>query len=284
MLLTTTILVLFIGCQLALAQLSGAIWTCDQDGNQVNGNIYDARADVYLNGGPQNNSAGLDPGDYYVQVTTPDGDVLGKSEPKVVTVGDNGIFGPINLFNFLYTTSSDFTERGYDFTTNQGGEYKVWVSQDPNFPNNKSKTDNFKVKESPLPEQPNPAIQVVKTADPATVEPGDTVTYSYTVTNTGNVALSNISLVDDMLGNITLNTGSLAPGASTVGSATYTVPADTSDGATITNVATVTGLYNEQTVSYTDSASVSVDSNGDNDDDDDDNDGGNSVSAVQIKL
>lgn len=31
-------------------------------------------------------------------------------------------------------------------TTNPGGEYKVWISQNPQFPSNESKTDNYKVK------------------------------------------------------------------------------------------------------------------------------------------
>jgi hypothetical protein len=35
---------------------------------------------------------------------------------------------------------------GYDTTTNPGGEYKVWVSTGPDFANENSKTDNFKVK------------------------------------------------------------------------------------------------------------------------------------------
>ncbi len=36
---------------------------------------------------------------------------------------------------------------GYDDTDNAGGEYKVWVSTDPTFVNNSTKTDNFKVRE-----------------------------------------------------------------------------------------------------------------------------------------
>src|SRR5437867_688071 len=57
------------------AQVSGAIFTTDASGATVNGNIYQSKADVYLDGGPPPNapctSAGLDDGDYYFQVTTP---------------------------------------------------------------------------------------------------------------------------------------------------------------------------------------------------------------------
>src|SRR3954469_23507721 len=63
---------------LAFAGVSGAIYTTNASGTTVNGNIYDAKADVYLNGGPQNkHDAGLSPdGVYYFQVTDPSGAVL----------------------------------------------------------------------------------------------------------------------------------------------------------------------------------------------------------------
>jgi uncharacterized membrane protein len=47
----------------------------------------------------------------------------------------------------------------------------------------------------------HPAITVVKSG-PATAHEGDTVTYSFKVTNTGDAALSNVQVVDDKLGNI----------------------------------------------------------------------------------
>src|SRR5260221_9598286 len=53
----------------AKAQLSGAIWTTTKDGQTVNGNIYQKKCDVYLNGGPQNTSGGkaLPDGLYFFQ-------------------------------------------------------------------------------------------------------------------------------------------------------------------------------------------------------------------------
>src|SRR5437667_115278 len=57
----------------ARASVSGAIFTTDSTGTVVNGNLYAAKADVYLDGGPQGNApcsaAGLPDGDYYFQVT-----------------------------------------------------------------------------------------------------------------------------------------------------------------------------------------------------------------------
>src|SRR6266702_2287468 len=69
------------GTASAFANVSGAIFTTTSDGSIVNKNIYDLCSDVYLNGGPQNGhcddpSAGLPNGDYYFQVTDPNGDHL----------------------------------------------------------------------------------------------------------------------------------------------------------------------------------------------------------------
>ena len=53
------------------------------------------------------------------------------------------------------------------------------------------------------PEKSNPSMSVVKKADKTTVKAGDTVNYTITVTNTGNVTLTNVSVTDK----ITLATG-----------------------------------------------------------------------------
>src|SRR5881296_1084612 len=61
--------------------LPGAIFTTDSTCNGVDLNIYSAKGDVYLDGGPAHpGAASLPPGDYYVQVTDPSGAcVLGTS-------------------------------------------------------------------------------------------------------------------------------------------------------------------------------------------------------------
>ncbi len=48
----------------------------------------------------------------------------------------------------------------------------------------------------------HPAIRVVKTANPLSISPGQTVTYRYAVTNTGDVTLFGVSVDDDKLGHI----------------------------------------------------------------------------------
>ena len=141
----------FVAPTVLRAQVSGALFT---SGAPVNGqcsgvdlNIYGSKDAVWLNGGPSHpNAAGLPPGDYCVQVTNPDGSVLGKSTSPVVTVGSDGNFITCyQLSTIVLSASSTFTTAGYDDALHN--EYKVWISQDCTFPESASKTDNFKVRE-----------------------------------------------------------------------------------------------------------------------------------------
>ncbi|MCH8990353.1 MAG: DUF11 domain-containing protein [Acidobacteria bacterium] len=98
----------------------------------------------------------------------------------------------------------------------------------------------------------NPAIEVVKSASPNSgLVVGDDIDYKFTVTNTGNVTLINVTLDDDVLGSITLSgltdedgdndEDDLAPGAEATGSATHEVTQADVDSGTLTNVATAEG-------------------------------------------
>ncbi len=140
----------------------------------MNGNVYDSKEEVYLNGGPPPNApctaAGLPDGDYYFQVTDPSGSVLlssdSISERKVRVTG--GV-----ITHYLGTTHAVGIGRcpgaisvalfPYADTPNPGGEYKVWITRvgdyDPTkgvfgFLPAKSKTDNFKVRPPTPPEEP----------------------------------------------------------------------------------------------------------------------------------
>jgi hypothetical protein len=133
----------------AAPPLPGAVFTTDSTCTGVNLNIYSSKDDVYLDGGPTHpGAAGLLDGEYYVQVTEPDGTVLGTSvgtsddTPVVVSGGD---FADCYQLSAILKKTSDGSP-GYDTTSNPGGEYKVWVSSDSSFTNNSTKTDNFKVK------------------------------------------------------------------------------------------------------------------------------------------
>jgi uncharacterized repeat protein (TIGR01451 family) len=48
----------------------------------------------------------------------------------------------------------------------------------------------------------HPAIEIVKRANPLSIGPGESVTYTYKVTNVGDVTLYNVSVDDDKLGHI----------------------------------------------------------------------------------
>ncbi|MDE3246388.1 MAG: hypothetical protein KGN80_09890 [Acidobacteriota bacterium] len=126
--------------------ITGAVFTTNETCEAVNENIYEKRDLVFINGGPQHgNSASLPDGWYYVQVTDPSGnEILGVSTgfPMVQVVG--GQFAQCyKLWDLVYK-SSDFSQ-GYDLTANPGKEYKVWISNLPDFPPHFTKTDNFKV-------------------------------------------------------------------------------------------------------------------------------------------
>ncbi len=96
-----------------------------------------------------------------------------------------------------------------------------------------------------------PAVTVDKLAsDTADVAVGDIITYTYTVTNTGNVTLTNVTLTDVHssaagTANLTISGGgvvaTLAPGDSVDLTATYTVTqADIDAGADLTNTVSLT--------------------------------------------
>lgn len=157
--------------------ISGAIFTSTADGATVNGNIYDAKEDVYLNGGPVNvpgcNGGALEDGEYYFQVTDPSGavllstDAIGNRRFRV-TGGEistnlgapaahvDEIPNPAVSCGSLVIQLMPFND-----TPNNGGVYKVWITRVSDFaffcglnpdcglagfvPGH-TKTDNFKVK------------------------------------------------------------------------------------------------------------------------------------------
>jgi uncharacterized repeat protein (TIGR01451 family) len=121
----------------------------------------------------------------------------------------------------------------------------------------------------------NPAIDIDKSlsgnADQdssGTVTAGDTLTYSFKVTNTGNVTLSNISVTDPLVGlsavscagdNTPPQIVSLAPGSMVTCTATYTVTAANASAGQVVNTVTVSGTGpQEQSVSDSDTETVTV--------------------------
>ena len=151
----------------AAAPLSGAIFTTVRDGTIVNANTqYTSKCAVYLDGGPGPNApakaAGLPAGEYYFQVTDPNGqtllstDVVNNRRFRVsangVITAYTGMGGPVHPTGI----DQDHPELGaitirlanlscptdYLNTPNSGGVYKVWVTPVDNFVGDRSKVDN----------------------------------------------------------------------------------------------------------------------------------------------
>jgi hypothetical protein len=73
----------------------GAIYTSTKTGTSVNENQYDAKKDVYLNGGPQNNAPhGLPNEVFYFQVTGPNG-----GQQEVLLSQDNAVCRQLYVVN-----------------------------------------------------------------------------------------------------------------------------------------------------------------------------------------
>ena len=99
-------------------------------------------------------------------------------------------------------------------------------------------------KEDPI-ETPNPSLAVVKTSDKTgVVKLGETITYTITVTNNGNVTINDIEVTDELTGNTGDNAFTidrLAVGETKQFTATYTVTEDDILEGTIVNRATANG-------------------------------------------
>jgi hypothetical protein len=160
------------GLSQAAPPLPGAIFTTTVDGSVVNENVhYEAKEDVYLDGGPGPNApskaAGLPEGDYFFQVTDPSGKDLLSTDHiscRQIHVNANGVIDFVYAgTNYEWSNKDkvwnpvpcqhnqgvdiDHSELGaitvqlfpYDDTPNPGGVYKVWVTRvedyagDPNF-------------------------------------------------------------------------------------------------------------------------------------------------------
>ncbi len=91
-----------------------------------------------------------------------------------------------------------------------------------------------------LPVTQNGIITIVKAADVATFSKiGDVVHFTFTVTNTGNVTLSSVSVTDPKVSTPVCAVNTLAPGASTTCTASRTVTQDDLNAGSIINTAQV---------------------------------------------
>ena len=102
------------------------------------------------------------------------------------------------------------------------------------------------------------SLQLTKVADRETASFKETIKYTYTITNTGNVALSNITLADDKIPEVSLLSDNitLAPGGNITATATHTV-AEADLPGPIENTATASGTDPDGNA-VTDNATASV--------------------------
>lgn len=147
---------------LAAAQYHGALQTTLPNGETVNANHYASKPLVYLTGGPQNlNAAGLPDGQYYFQVTDPNGSTLLSTDEAVCRqvvvsggkfsgvvpaqdstlvqcdhtlgtgVNPNNLSRPVQLGCRALGVNGCPSAGWFDTTPNNGGEYKAWLIAKP---------------------------------------------------------------------------------------------------------------------------------------------------------
>lgn len=94
----------------------------------------------------------------------------------------------------------------------------------------------------------SPGIELTKSSDPVDTLPavGETITYTFVATNTGNVTLTDVSISDPMPGVSGLacdaaQPATLAPASQLICTATYTVTQEDVDLGSVGNLATATG-------------------------------------------
>lgn len=171
-----------------------------------------------------------------------------QGEQVSITTDEDGYYEFSGIAPGTYIVSEK-EEDGWTRTT-QYASYTITtlsglVYEDKNFGNFEEPT-------------PKPSVSLTKTASPTAVKVGDTITYTYTIENDGNVELTNITLTDDKIGSISLSPTTLAAGATMTATATVTAAQE----GTLTNVATVTGKYDNQTITDEAQATVLITKNG----------------------
>ncbi|MFW6693679.1 DUF7507 domain-containing protein [Streptomyces sp. MAR4 CNX-425] len=99
--------------------------------------------------------------------------------------------------------------------------------------------------------RPAPALGLVKSVPddlPLPLEEGDTVPYTFTVTNTGNTELDDVAVTDDRLGPVSCPRTTLSPGESVACTGTGTVTAEDAARGELPNTATATATHDGERV------------------------------------
>jgi len=106
----------------------------------------------------------------------------------------------------------------------------------------------------------SPGLELNKIASESFANPGDSIIYTFEVTNTGDYDLSDVIVSDDLFGaDWSYSVGSLAIGENISFDVPFIFPEDTKPG-TFLNTATATGAYSEGSVSASDGETVLIQS------------------------
>src|SRR5437867_10571710 len=109
-----------------------------------------------------------------------------------------------------------------------------------------------------------PRLTLVKSASPASYNTaGQVITYTYTISNSGNTTLAGpFSVSDDKQPTVSCPTGSLAPSASITCTSTHTITQADIDAGSITNTATASSgaiTSNTAIITVTANRTMSID-------------------------
>lgn len=205
----------------------GAIFTTDSTCTVVDANIYEAKTDVYLNGGGK--GVRLPDGSYYVQVTEPNGTVLGSS----------GGTAPIQVIKGKFAACYQVWALVGGFEDSRNGEYKVWVCQNATFSQPSCKTDNFRV----APSRDRTPTRTATSVPVLTATRTPTRTATRTVTATPTLTATRTPTLTPSLtatATPTLTQTPVTPEGGGVNTETPTPPASTTATLTATRTATAT--------------------------------------------
>lgn len=103
-----------------------------------------------------------------------------------------------------------------------------------------------------------PAVAVAKAPDAASAHVGQTITYTYRVTNTGEVTLKGVQAYDDRLGVVPLSTDRLTPNQVATGTLTHTVREEDLPGPLVNRVVVTGTVVGAGVVSASHTAQVEV--------------------------